>query len=94
MSEIDKLIIKFLETLIIKQKLTYLERHEEAYTYVLTEVDVLFDIFYLINDKGKYTHSNAIEHINLYLEDKFGINLNDYDGIEIIREIKLTNLNL
>lgn len=94
MNEIDKLIIKFLETLIIKQKLTDLKRHEEAYTYVLTEVDILCDIFYLITNEGGYSNTKAIEHINLYLDDKFGINLNDYDNTEIIREIKLTNLNL
>jgi hypothetical protein len=94
MSEIDKLIIKLLEVFIIRQKLNDLGREEESYTYVLTEVDLLCDIFYLINDKGKYTYSNAIELINKYLEYKFGINLNDYDSNQIIREMKINYLNL
>lgn len=92
MNEVDKLIIKFLETLIVKQRLNDLGREEEAFTYVLTEIDLLCDIFYLITNKGGYTYSNAIEHINVYLEHKFGINLDDYERYEIIRDIKLTSL--
>lgn len=94
MSELDKLIIKFLESLTKKEKLTELGRHEDAYEYLLTEVDLLCDIYYSITNEGGYSHNNAINHLNKYLESRFEININDYDRTQIIRAIKLGNLDL
>lgn len=94
MSELDTLIIKLLETLITKYKLVELNRYEECYDYVILEISLMNDIHNLMLDT--LFNSNAtLKHLNLnvYLENKFGVNLNS-DKKQAIRIIKLTNLNL
>ncbi len=92
MSELDTLIIKLLETLITKYKLVELNRYEECYDYVILEVSLINDIHNLMLDT--LFNSNAtLNHLNVYLENKFGVNLNS-DKKQAIRIIKLTNLNL
>ena len=92
MSELDTLIIKLLETLITKYKLAELNRYEESYDYVMLEISLMNDIHHLMLDT--LFNSNAtLKHLNVYLENKFGVNLNS-DKKQAIRIIKLTNLNL
>jgi hypothetical protein len=93
MSELDTLIIKLLETLITKYKLAELNRYEESYDYVMLEISLMNDIHHLMLGTYIFNSNATLKHLNVYLENKFGVNLNS-DKKQAIRIIKLTNLNL
>ena len=59
---------------------------------LMLEISLMNDIHNLMLDT--LFNSNAtLKHLNVYLENKFGVNLNS-DKKQAIRIIKLTNLNL
>ena len=60
---------------------------------LMLEISLMNDIRHLMLGTCIFNSNATLKHLNVYLENKFGVNLNS-DKKQALRIIKLTNLNL